>query len=99
MRRYISYIAMCATLLIGIGASVSPLMKTMNSDLAYADGKTLYFKASHYEENSVNGNYQDFLAAEDINASGQPVINDLANTVKARLDNWGMSEYEVKVQG
>lgn len=99
MRRYISYIAMCATLLIGVGASVAPLMKNMNSDLAYADGKTLYFKASHYEENSVNGNYQDFLGAEDINSSGEPVINDLASTVKARLDTWGMSEYEVNVQG
>ena len=99
MRRYISYIAMCATLLIGIGASTAPLMQEMNSDLAYAEGKTLYFKASHFEENSINGNYDNFLNAEDINSSGNPVIDDLSNVVRERLDTWGMSEYEVNTQG
>lgn len=99
MRRYISYIAMCATLLIGVGAATAPLIKEMNSDLAYAEGKTLYFKASHFEENSINGNYDNFLNAEDINSSGNPVIDDLANVVRTRLDTWGMSEYEVNTQG
>ncbi len=99
MRRYISYIILCAAALIGVGASVAPTIEGMEADLAYAQGKTLYFKASHYVEGSLDGNYSDFLDSTDIDASGNPVIEDLADTVTERLNTWGMSEYDVSTEG
>ena len=99
MRRYISYIILCAAALIGVGAATAPVIENLNPDLAYADGRTLYFKASHYVEGSLDGNYSDFLDSTDLDASGNPVIEELADEVSSRLDNWGMSEYEVKSEG
>ena len=99
MRRYISYIILCAAALVGVGAATAPVIENLNPDLAYADGRTLYFKAAHYVEGSQNGNYSDFLDSTDLDASGNPVIEDLSDEVSYRLDNWGMSEYEVRVEG
>ena len=101
MRRYVGYVVMCAAVLLGIGASTAPFISKMNSDLAYSDGKTLYFKASEYIQDSTNGNYDSFLDGEqrDANNDNQPVIYTLADIVKSRLDTWNLSEYEVSVQG
>ncbi len=98
MRRYISYLAMCATMLLGVGASAVPMIKAADADLAYADGKTLYFKASHYVEDSPNSNYSDFLDDSDIN-NDKPVIDLIADEFRVRLEKWGLSEFEVATQG
>ena len=96
---------MCAAVILGIGASTAPFIAKMNSDLAYSDGKTLYFKASEYDEASTNGNYGkegSFLDKEqihDTNNDGQLAIYTLADIMKDRLDTWNLSEYEVEVQG
>ena len=47
---------MCAAVLLGVGGASAPMIAKMNSDLAYSDGKTLYFKASEYDETSSTGN-------------------------------------------
>lgn len=106
MRRYVGYVLMCAAVLLGVGGATAPMIAKMNSDLAYSDGKTLYFKASEYDETSSNGNYGDqdgrFLDQDQItdpNNDGKMAIYTLANTVKSRLDVWNLSEYEVSVQG
>jgi hypothetical protein len=100
MRRYISYIIMCAAMLLGVGAATVPMVKATNPDLAYADGKTLYFKASHFEADSPiqNGSYSEFLDSSDV-YGGTPVIDELASVVSERLAGWDMSEIEVETQG
>ena len=106
MRRYVGCVLMCAAVLLGVGGASAPMIAKMNSDLAYSDGKTLYFKASEYDETSSNGNYGDqdgrFLDQDQItdpNNDGKMAIYTLANTLKERLDVWNLSEYEVSVQG
>ena len=106
MRRYVGYVIMCATVLLGVAATTGPFIAKMNSDLSYSDGKTLYFKASLYDESSKNGNYGDadgsFLdenQQKDANNDNQLAIYTLADIVKNRLDIWNLSEYEVSVQG
>lgn len=106
MRRYVGYVVLCAAVILGVGGATAPFIAKMNSDLSYSDGKTLYFKASEYDEASSNGNYGDqggsFLDADqlrDPNNDNQLAIYTLADTVKSRLDVWNLSEYEVSVQG
>lgn len=102
MRRYIAYLIFTASIILGVGAATAPTIIKSNPDLAYAEGKTLYFKASEYDETSVNGNYELFLDENqptDPNNEGKPVIYTLSNEIKSRLDNWGLSEYEIEVQG
>lgn len=106
MRRYIGYIVMCSAVLLGIATTTAPFIAKMNSDLSYSEGKTLYFKASEYDEDSNNGNYGDLTGSfldenqmRDPNNDNQLAIETLADTVRSRLDIWNLSEYEVKVQG
>ncbi len=106
MRRYIGYVILCASVLLGVGATTAPFIAKMNSDLSYSDGKTLYFKASEYDENSTNGNYGNEAGSfldenqmKDGNNDNQLAIYTLADKVKSRLDIWNLSEYEVSVQG
>ena len=106
MRRYVGYVVLCAAVILGVGGATAPFIAKMNSDLSYSDGKTLYFKASEYDEGSADGNYGDqggaFLDADqlrDPNKDDQLAIYTLADTVKSRLDVWNLSEYEVSVQG
>ena len=99
MRRYLAYIFLCAAALIGVGAATAPVIENLNPDLAYAEGRTLYFRASHHIEDSLEGNYSDFLDETDVDASGTPVIEDIAEEFEYRLDNWGMSEYSVQTEG
>ena len=98
MRRLIAYIAMSATLTIGVAALASPLMLQMDTDLAYADGKTLYFKASRYESGSLVDSYENFLTNEDKDGETY-IVDKIADTMRERLDDWGVSDYEVVSQG
>ncbi len=106
MRRYIGYVVMCSAVLLGIATTTAPFIAKMNSDLSYSEGKTLYFKASEYNEESTNGNYGNEVGSfldqdqiKDQNNDNQLAIYTLADTIKNRLDIWNLSEYEVKVQG
>ncbi len=97
---------MCSAVLLGIATTTAPFIAKMNSDLSYSEGKTLYFKASEYNEDSTNGNYGNeagsFLDQDQIkdqNNDNQLAIYTLADIIKDRLDIWNLSEYEVSVQG
>ena len=98
MRRLIAYLALTSTLTLGAAACVSPLVLQMDADLAYAEGKTLYFKASNYDAASLVGNYENFLTEEDKDGDTY-IVSKIADTMRERLDIWGVSDYEVETQG
>ncbi len=107
MRRYIAYLAISAAMLVASGAALAPTIMNMDADLAYADGQTFYFKANRYEDESLNGNYGvvdgngalHFLDETDVDNAGEYIVKDIANTMRSRLDTWGISEYKVETQG
>ncbi|MDY2913488.1 MAG: hypothetical protein SOV58_02500 [Candidatus Enteromonas sp.] len=98
MRRLIAYLALSSTLIVGTAALTSPLLMKMDTDLGYSDGKKIYFKASNYVEGSKLGNYEDFLTEDDLDGT-TPVIERIADTMRSRLDTWGVSDYIVETQG
>lgn len=98
MRRLIAYLALSSTLIIGTAALTSPLMMKMDTDLGYSDGRKIYFKAAHYVEGSSVGNYEDFLTDDDYYGD-TPVIEEIADTMRDRLETWGVSDYTVETQG
>ena len=101
MRRLISYLLLGAATLVGVGASIAPTILGMDTDKAYSDGRTLYFKASEWENPSLNGNYGvngQFLDFEDPTLPKQP-IEYIADTVRARLDAFELTGYSVETQG
>ena len=101
MRRLISYLLLGAATLVGVGASIAPTILGMDTDKAYSDGQTLYFKASEWENPSLNGNYGvngQFLDFDDPTLAKQP-IDYIADTVRARLDAFELTGYSVETQG
>lgn len=98
MRRYIAYITLSCAMILGVGLATAPVIENLNPDVAYADGRTMYFKASHYDAESQIGNYDDFLTSEDVSGDDY-VIELIADTMRDRLDNWGLSEYTVATEG
>ncbi|MCR5079206.1 MAG: hypothetical protein K6B65_04760 [Bacilli bacterium] len=102
MRRLISYSILSAAMLLGIGISSVPIIEQLNTDMAYSDAKTLYFRASVEDPSSTNGNYGvegEFLPAADKDVSSNYIIDDIADTMRKRMDNWSSSEYSLKVIG
>ena len=102
MRRFLSYLILCGATLVGVGASVAPVaVNMMDGDLAYADGQTLYFRVANTDVTSINGNYTDdaggFLTYDET-LSKQP-IEYVADTMRERLDAYGITAYNVETQG
>ena len=102
MRRFLSTLLLCGATLIGVGVSTSPVIVTrMDSDLAYANGKTLYFKASEWDDGTNNGNYTDsageFLHYDETRS--KQAISYIADTMRTRLDAYGITSYKVETQG
>ena len=101
MRRFISYLLLGAATLLGVGAAVAPTILHMDVDMAYANGQTLYFRASELDENTLNGNYvgaDGHFLDYDASYSRQP-IEYIADTMRTRLDAFGLSGYSVATQG
>jgi len=101
MRRLISYLIIGAATLVGVGASFAPTVLRMDTDMAYSSGKTLYFRASEWDDASLNGNYTNesgtFLEYNEA-YSKQPIAY-IADTMRSRLDAFGLSGYRVETQG
>ena len=108
MRRFISYIALSSALILGAALGTVPTMINMDGDLGYADGQTMYFRAATYDEASENGNYatdengqytfiDNSLYIAD--SSQKAPIEYIAETMRGRLDNWGISGYKVETKG
>ena len=103
MRRLISYSILSGIILLSMGVGAVPLIEKINTDIAYSDGKTLYFRACHEDPESVTGNYGDedgaFLIDSDRDTKGQRIIDDIADTMRERLDSWTSSEYHLETIG
>ena len=105
MRRFIAYIAMTSTLILGTAALIAPTMINMDSDVAYANGKTLYFRTGVYNENSNTGTFNSFLGDLDNadghlkNNEGTYIVEEIADTMRSRLNTWGISDYDISIEG
>ncbi len=101
MRRYISYLLLCGATLIGVGASTVPTILSMDADTAYEPGKTLYFRAAEWDEDSLNGNYTnaDGEFVHNIDGVSKQPVEYIADTMRSRLDAYGLSGYKVETQG
>lgn len=97
MRRFIAYIAMCSALILGVGAAISPTVVKANTDLAYTSGKTLTFRVSSKDTDKNRNGYDPEYALTA--ADGMDPVNAIADTMRARLDTWGTSEYSVETVG
>lgn len=87
MRRLWAYIILAFTSLVLVGVSIAPLLKDkVNSNIDYQPGRELVFRV--YEK--------DVADAVELTKDG---LDDVATTMGKRLEQQGVSRYEINVQG
>ena len=101
MRRLLSYILLSSAMLIGTAVSIAPTITDMNSDISYSGGQTLTFRITDKEKGGEREFY-DPIDNADLNLDGQDAydtVNEAADMMRSRLDDWGVSGYDVRTVG
>lgn len=101
MRRLLSYILLSSAMLIGTAVSIAPTITDMNSDISYSGGQTLTFRITDKEKGGQREFY-DPIDNADLNLDGQDAydtVNKAADMMRSRLNNWGVSGYDVRTVG
>ncbi|MBP5091313.1 MAG: hypothetical protein J6328_01985 [Bacilli bacterium] len=101
MRRLLSYLLLSSALLVGTAVSIAPTITNMNSDLSYSGGQTLTFRISEKEKGGERDFY-DPIDNPDLNIgddSAYDYVEKAAKMMRARLDVWGVSGYDVRTVG
>lgn len=82
MRRFIAFIMLAVSVLLGLGFSTPSMMKNANLSLDYTSGKEFVYSVER-------------KAADDDTTIRDNEMNELANILSTRLDNAGISRYQV----
>lgn len=83
MRRFIAYILMAITILLAVGVAATPVFSRMNPGREFTNSYDVVFDISDGETKSLTA-----TSAEEV-----------AKEMRARLDNFNVEDYSVKVQG
>ncbi|MCQ3034655.1 MAG: hypothetical protein MJ248_00265 [Bacilli bacterium] len=85
MRRLTAYITMSISILLAAGVSFVPSVMKMNADLDYGAAHEVVYNLTNKEDGS-------FVDTDEY-------IDDVAETMRARLDNYNIDSYSVVVEG
>ncbi len=85
MRRFIAYISMALTVLISVGIAFTPVFTQMKPGREFTSGNEIVYKISETEE-------------PDRELAGD-VVEKVASEMRARLENYKIEDYSVKVEG
>lgn len=85
MRRLTAYVTMSLSLLVAVGVSFVPATKRMNADLDYGAAHEVVYNLTNKEDGSFVDTNQ--------------YIDDVASTMRERLDNYDIDSYSVVVEG
>lgn len=92
MLRKIGYILTGSLLLLCSATTMANAISMMETDVNYGNSKTLYFKLSQKDSTYEGVNSANYLNVSD----GYSYINDVADEMEKRLDNWNINADVVK---
>lgn len=87
MRRFISYLLLSLSLLLGVGVAATPLFTRLNTGREYASGQEIVYRLVDRED-----------SATDIE-NDKDAASVVAKEMKSRLDGFGVEDYQVVVEG
>ena len=90
MRRFIAYISLLICTILGIGLSIKPALNSINPGLDYTYGKEFVYQLTNLGEN-ISDN------AEPVTA--KTAATEIAEQMDARLKNYGISQYNIEIEG
>jgi len=84
MRRFIGFLILAISILLGVGFSTPGMMKSANLSLDFTAGKEFVYTVENYDETRVVDDKE---------------MNKLVNDLSSRLDDAGVNRYEVIIEG
>lgn len=96
MKRFIGYITLCATMIIGLGIGFLPTVSGLNGSADYSSSKEFVFKVSDRvtEDGAFDGTTTNTELSNDSSA-----INDIISTFETRLNAIQISNYKINKIG
>ena len=85
MRRLTAYITMSISMLLAAGVAFVPSVTKMNADLDYGSAHEVVYNLTNKEDGSFVENTQR--------------VEDVANTMRERLENYNIDSYSVIIEG
>ena len=86
MRRTLAYLFLGASLLLGVGATITSSLSKMDTDVSYGSGKDLYFRISA-KGSTVDGVGTNTYVIDD----GYRAVNEVAKEIEDRLEFWDIN--------
>lgn len=84
MRRFIGFLILAISILLGVGFSTPGMMKSANLSLDFTGGKEFVYTVENYDSTRVVDDKE---------------MNELVNDLSTRLDDAGVNRYEVIIEG
>ena len=96
MKRFIGYITLCATMIIGLGIGFLPTVSGLNGSADYSSSKEFVFKVSDRvtEDGAFDGTTTNTELSNDSSA-----IDDIISTFETRLNAIQISNYKINKIG
>ena len=85
MRRFIAFIMLAVTILFGIGFSTPGMMKNSNLSLDFTSGREFVYTVEN-------------LNTDDDTTISKSQMNKLANDLSSRLNDAGVTRYEIVIE-
>jgi len=90
MRRQLAYLFLGASLLLGVGVTITSSLSKMDTDVSYGSGRDLYFRISE-KDSTYNGVDPDhYIGAVPATQSYVPV-DEVAKEIEDRLEFWDIN--------
>ncbi len=86
MRRTLAYLFLGASLLLGVGATITSSLSKMDTDVSYGSGKDLYFRISD-KGSTYEGVSTDTYVEDD----NYYAVNEVAKEIESRLEFWDIN--------
>ncbi len=87
MRRLIAYIVVAFTILVSMAAAFVPVFTQINGGLSFSGGREYTYQLVNWEDSD-----------DDINDDSE-ASREMAGVMETRLATWGLTEYDVRVEG
>lgn len=91
MRRLIGYILLALTMLVCVGVAFTPVFTSMNPGREYSSGNEIVYQLKSVDTDD-EGNHLDISETD----TG---IDKVVSEMKSRLEDYGVEDYSVKVEG
>ena len=86
MRRTLAYLFLGASLLIGVGVTITSSLSKMDTDVSYGSGKDLYFRISEKGSTLEGVGTHTYVVDDGYNA-----VNEVAKEIEDRLEFWDIN--------